>query len=172
MSKTKKGKTCFANRDDLIPGVDYSWSGLYSSLAVNNNPEGWKRRCEEDPDRNPILRKARSARVKRIRRLLWEAVRREDGDKIYIKLIAGWSESSLDDFFRIWCPEEWERLGERKAEEVAHEQQESEIAALLDRLRGEDGPEVLRKVLVQVHHNRFEDALLAGSSREDERDNG
>lgn len=166
MSKTKKGKTCFADRDDLIPGVDYSWRGLYGSVGVDNNPEGWKRHCEEDPDRNPILQKARSARVKRIRHLLWEAVRREDGYKIYLKLIGGWSDSSLEDLFRIWCPEEWERLRGLKAEEVAREQQEGEIADLLERLRGEDGPEVLHKVLVQVHHNRFEDALDAGKEAE------
>ena len=167
MTKTEKGKKCFMDRDDLIPGVDYSWSGLYSSQAVNRDPEEWKRRCEESPECNPVLRKTRSARVKRIRKLLWEAVRREDGYKIYLKLIAGWSESSLDDLFRIWCPEEWERLGELKAEEIAREQHESEIAGLLERLRSEKGDEVLRKVLVQVRARRFEDALNAGRDEKD-----
>ena len=167
MTKTKKGKKCFADMDDLIPGVDYSWSGLYSSQAVNRNPEGWKRRCEGSPERNPVLRKVRSARVKRIRHLLWDEVRREDGYKIFLKIIAGRDDSSLEDFFRIWCPEEWEHLRGLKVVEIAREQQESEIAALLERLRSENGDEVLRKVLIQVDHNRFEDALNAGRDEVD-----
>ncbi|MDP7081662.1 MAG: hypothetical protein QF415_17365 [Candidatus Undinarchaeales archaeon] len=170
---TKKGKKRFMDRDDLIPGVDYSWSGMYSSIPVERDPDGWKRRCEECPERNPVLRKARSARVKRIRRLLWEAVRREDGYELFLELIDGqWLggasyESDLDEFFRFTCPEEWERLCGLKSEDIVKEQQEGEIAVLLERLRGENGPEVLRKVLVQVRHNRFEDALNAGRDEKD-----
>jgi len=173
MTNAKKSKKCFMDRDDLIPGVDYSWSGMYSSIPVERDPEGWKRRCEESPERNPVLRKARSARVKRIKRLLWEAVRREDGYELFIELIDGeWLvgasyESDLDEFFRLQCPEEWERLCGLKSEDIVKEQQEGEIAVLLERLRGENGPEVLRKVLVQVRHNRFEDALNAGRDEVD-----
>ena len=173
MTKTKKVKKCFMDRDDLIPGVDYSWSGMYSSIPVERDPEAWKRRCEECPERNPVLRKARSARVKRIERLLWDAVRREDGYELFLELIDGqWLggasyESDLDEFFRFRCPEEWERLCGLKSKDIVKEQQEGEIAVLLERLRGENGPEVLRKVLVQVRHNRFEDALNAGRDEKD-----
>ena len=164
MVKKKKEKDPY----DRVPGVDYSCNGPAGGMFAFHNPEAWRRSCERDPDRNPVLKKARSARVKRIRRLLWDAVRREDGYRIFLKLIEGKKETFLDDFFRIWCPEEWERLRRLNSTEVAQEQQESEIAALLDRLRGEDGPEVLRKVLIQVHHNRFKDALRADSSRDDD----
>ena len=168
MTKKKKGKEGRKNPYDRVPGVDYSCKGPGAGMIAFHNPEAWRRSCEEDPERNPVLKKARGARVKRIRRLLWEAVRREDGYRLFLKLLAGERDSSLEDFFRVYCPGEWERLGELKGKEIAREQQEGEIADLLERLRGEDGPEVLRKVLVQVHHNRFEDALRSDSSRDDD----
>ena len=168
MTKEKKEKKNGKDPYDRVPGVDYSCNGPAGGMFAFHNPEAWRRSCERDPNRNPVLKKARSARVKRIRRLLWEAVRREDGYRIFLKLIAGKKEAFLDDFFRIWCPEEWERLRGLNSTEIAREQQEAEIAALLERLKGEGGPEVLRKVLTQVHHNRFEDALRAGSSPEDD----